>query len=133
MDAAPSPVIDAYSKFGTLGILNAVLRRTRKQEGGLWVGGVVSVSVDRLMFEPNQVNRMAHKDSLSFEIRFADVTEVNWRRGFITNIIGIEHNGRTSSLRCFGSKAFAQSIRDAVAGPSTPSGFVESADEPTKG
>ena len=95
--------------------------------GGLWVGGVVSVLVDRLMFEPNQVNRMAHKDGLSFEIRFTDVTEVNWRRGFITNIIGVEHNGGTSSFRCFGSKAFAQSIRSAVVGSRTPSELADSA------
>ena len=70
---------------------------------------------------------MVHKDNLSFEIRFADVTEVNWRRGFITNVIGIDHDGGTSSFRCFGSKAFAQSIRAAVVGSRTPPGFADSA------
>lgn len=83
--------------------------------GGLWVGGTVSLTRDKLIFEPNVLNRMAHAAVSARTLPLARVSEVVDRFGWFTRIVDVRtDDGETLTFRCYGAPAFAEKIRSAV-------------------
>ncbi|MEE2877561.1 MAG: hypothetical protein VX593_01030 [Pseudomonadota bacterium] len=103
----------AQGKGLMAGLAGAVAKQTM---GGLWVGGNAWLTATEISFEPNGLNRRYHlnPDELAASVRLADVTEVNWRKGLLTSIIDIETADERLSIRCYNSRSFADSIREAV-------------------
>ena len=88
----------------------------RRKIGGLWVGGAVTLTHEALHFAPNAMNVAAHDRDTSSAVPLAHVVEVSDRFGWVTRIVDVRTDtGETFTFRCFGAKAFADTIRQAVA------------------
>jgi hypothetical protein len=97
--------------FGT----NLVMDRMKREMGGLWVGGRVTLTHDTLSFTPNALNVAAHAGDTARSVPLARVSEVTDRFGWFTRIVDVRTNdGEALTFRCFGAPAFAEKIRRAV-------------------
>jgi hypothetical protein len=95
-------------------ITKDVLKQFQKAMGGLWVGGSATLYGTKLQFRPNTINRMVHADDYSLEIPLSEITEVGVRFGMVTRIIDIVTAHGKFSMRCYGAKNFAETIRNQV-------------------
>jgi len=87
----------------------------RRRMGGLWVGGTVTLTRDRLVFGPNALNAAAHEGDTAQSVPLAQVAEVVDRLGWFTRIVDVRTaDGDALTFRCFGAPAFAEKIRRAV-------------------
>jgi hypothetical protein len=101
----------AIAKMGLNPALD-VIERFRHSQGGLWVGGTVSLFGDRLDFRPNAVNRAAHQNDTSVSVPLSAIADVTDRFGWVTRIVDVRmEGGGVFSFRCFGAKRFAEAIR----------------------
>ena len=88
----------------------------RARMGGLWVGGAVTLTRDRLSFGPNALNAAVHADDTSQSVALDRVVAVQDRFGWLTRIVDVTtDDGSVFTFRCFGARAFAEKIRQAVA------------------
>ena len=88
----------------------------RKKMGGLWVGGAVTLTRDALSFSPNGMNTAAHDRDTSAVVALDRVVDIADRFGWVTGIVDVRTDtGEVMTFRCFGAKAFAEKIREAVA------------------
>jgi hypothetical protein len=92
------------------------LGAVQKAMGGLWVGGDAWLTDTHFGFEPNALNRAAHKDadSLSVAIPLSHIRSARDRFGMFTRIIDVGVDGAVFSIRCYGARAFAAAIRQAA-------------------
>ncbi|HEY1751049.1 MAG TPA: hypothetical protein VGG29_07285 [Caulobacteraceae bacterium] len=97
----------------TLGVANVLLRRLDARQGGLWVGGALSVYEDGMRFEPNALNRAIQDGGLVTELRWPEVVGISRRFGFLTGIIEVAHAHGTQAFRCFGAKRVAAAMTTA--------------------
>jgi hypothetical protein len=87
--------------------------RFRKQAGGLWVGGTVTLTPDAVSFEANGLNQALHTSLRSYAFPLAEVTRVADRLGILTRIVDVERaDGSVLTFRCFGAPAFARLIAE---------------------
>lgn len=114
-DAEMNPQLARLTNYLTLGLFGTLLGRMRRAYGGLWVGGDLFLYRDRLLFKPNAANQAVHSSHMEQNVPLSTVTAVVNRFGLVTGIVEVEFRGNCLMFRCFGSKAFAQTIRDAVA------------------
>jgi hypothetical protein len=101
-DAAPSDDMPSFA-------LEATEKYKRKQ-GGLWVGGVVSISAGGVSFAPNGLNRALHKPLESINVPAGDIRAVRHEFGWVTGIVVVEHAGGEFRFRCFGAKRLAAAM-----------------------
>ena len=96
--------------------VDLVLEAYAAAYGGLWVGGKATLTPERLVFEPNAMNRLAHENggALRLDLPLAELERVTSRFGWVTGIIDVGAHGRRFSLRCFGSNTFTQAIAAAA-------------------
>lgn len=114
-DARLRPLVDFAMKVDTLGASTLMFESYRAKYGGLWVGGNFYLYENRIVFEPNFLNKVIQNGNLSVTIMLSDVTDVAWKYGgIITSIVDVTHSGVVSSFRCFGSKGVAQNIEKAA-------------------
>ena len=88
----------------------------QKMMGGLWIGGKAWLTPDAITFEPNGINKLAHRSSgeLTVSLPLSEVTSVEWRKAIATSIIDISTDERTLSIRGYNSKSFCEAIKQAV-------------------
>jgi hypothetical protein len=88
--------------------------RYQNDHGGLWVGGRVTLTTQRLAFHPNGVNRALQTGSLDVDIPLSAVLDVEVQPGFLTKIIAVRTHQSIIKLRCFGAIALAGQISTAA-------------------
>ena len=84
-----------------------------QRQGGLWVGGTLSVYESGVSFEPNGVNRALQEGELTSELSWPEVLDIKVRRGVLTNIIELSHTGGAQAFRCFAAKRVASDMTQA--------------------
>lgn len=99
--------------WDTFGLGNAGLRALHKRQGGLWVGGTLSVYDSGVSFEPNGLNRALQEGELVSELEWPDVLGIKVRFGILTNIIELSHAHGVQAFRCFGARRVAAQMNDA--------------------
>lgn len=80
--------------------------------GGTWVGGRVTLTNLRIIFEPNALNTFLQNGISAIALPLEALTGVQTRWGFLTSIVEIEAGKASLSIRCFGAKQFAQAVDD---------------------
>ena len=101
-DARPA---EALSK-----VTPPAVKRYKTRHGGLWVGGNVEISDDRLVFRPNSINRTMHEALQDIIIDTRKITAVNHQFGWITGIVAVTHDRGELRFRCFGAKAVVNEL-----------------------
>jgi hypothetical protein len=81
--------------------------RFKRKQGGLWVGGTVSVSEGGVSFSPNGLNRTLHADLKPINVLAGDIRAVRHQFGWVTGIVVVEHTHGEFRFRCFGAKQLA--------------------------
>jgi hypothetical protein len=103
----------AYSTYGTWGILNAIVGAFKKRQGGLWVGGNISLYRDRISFRPNALNTALQEGDLGVDIPLRNVKGAVIRRAFLVDIVDVTWaNDHVSifSFRCYKMREFLSQI-----------------------
>jgi len=90
--------------------ISLVTSAAKKILGGLWVGGTTLLYREKVVFKPNLVNNLIHKEEYVVSIPLKRVQSVSVRFGVLTKIIDIKTSEGVLSVRCFGAKAFAEKI-----------------------
>jgi hypothetical protein len=111
----------AVAPAGAAEVGQLVLASFAAAYGGLWVGGKTTLTQECLVFEPNFLNRIIHENgaALRMELPLEEVESVTTRFGFFTGLIDVSAQGTTFTLRCYGSKSFAEKVREAAEAKST--------------
>ena len=60
------------------------------------------------------MNRAAHAGDYSFSVPLESIAGINYQWGFITGIVVVATDNSEFTLRCFGAKRFADTIRAAA-------------------
>jgi hypothetical protein len=92
-----------------LGILRTI-HRFKREHGGLWVGGTVSISQSGVLFSPNWVNRKVHDDPSPVHVPAADIRRVRREFGWVTGIVVVEHAHGEFRFRCYGARRLAATM-----------------------
>ena len=96
-----------------------ILSLFRAVQGGLWVGGRVTLTSQSVSFAANTLNRIGQSGSLDVSVPLMEVTDVEVLPGLFTNIVAITTPHRVLKVRCYGARRFADAVsaaRDAVSG-----------------
>ena len=81
--------------------------------GGLWVGGIVTVSADALDWVPNIMNKAVHDDLQPVHIPLREVRSVRRVFGILTGIVVVElEDGGEFRFRCFNARSVAENMSD---------------------
>jgi hypothetical protein len=108
-DAEPTAIANALAGGGL------ILKGFKRQFGGVWVGGTVTLTEDELSFAPNALNRAVHVSVASTTIPLGSVARASDRFGWFTRIIDVvQTDGSVFTFRCYGAKAFGEKIRAAA-------------------
>jgi hypothetical protein len=108
------PDLSAYMNYESLGASGWILRKIRGHYGGLWVGGRINLYRDRLVFEPNWLNRAIQTGDLAVEYPLASLVSVTRRFGLFTGIVDVDFGGKRLIFRCYGAAGAADAIRAAA-------------------
>ena len=105
-------VANAFMPHATLSDVVPVSARPaidgfKRKQGGLWVGGTVSVSESGVAFSPNGLNRTLHDDLEPIDVPAGDIRAVRYEFGWFTGIVVVEHTHGEFRFRCFGAKQLA--------------------------
>lgn len=87
----------------------------RRSNGGLWVGGRVTLTSEAISFAPNALNLALQTGSLAWRIPLSDIDGVDVLPGLITSKVQLHTPHGPYQVRCYGAKKFAQQVRDAIA------------------
>lgn len=101
-DATPSDDLPHFALEAT--------ERYKRKRGGLWVGGVVSISAGGVAFAPNRLNRAVHKPLEPIDVPAEDIRAVRREFGWVTGIVVVEHAHGEFRFRCFGAKRLAATM-----------------------
>jgi hypothetical protein len=85
----------------------AVIEQLAHQFAGLWVGGRVLVTPERLSFYPNKRALRLHVDLREIHIPLAGIRSVRREFGWVSGIVVVEHGGGVFRFRCFGARGVA--------------------------
>lgn len=105
---------DAEVRKGVPNVTSGDLARFKARNGGLWVGGTVTLTDTHLLFDSNALNDAVHTDSHAFAIPLLEITKVAVEFGWFTRIVAVSVANETYRFRCFGAAAFAAKIREAA-------------------
>ena len=100
--------------YETLGIAGWMLRKFRRSYGGLWVGGRIALYRDRLVFQPNLLNRKIQLGDLAMEYPLTALVFVTRRFGLFTGIVDVDFGEKRLIFRCYGADWIADEIRAAA-------------------
>lgn len=92
-------------------VTDVVLRGFKKAMGGLWVGGHATLHETHVVFQPNALNKKVHAEDYTLTIPLMSISDIKVRFGVVTKIIDLVTDHGTLSIRCYGAKAFAETIR----------------------
>ena len=101
-DASPSD----WMPFGVL----RTIQRFKREHGGLWVGGTVTISQSGILFSPNWVTRKVHDDLSPIHVPARDIRRVRREFGWVTGIVVVEHAHGEFRFRCYGAKRLAATM-----------------------
>ena len=82
---------------------------------GLWLGGTVTLTSTRLMFELNALNKLFHSGNYQVEISLADIRQVIVKPALGYKIIQLMIPQGDFQIRVSGAKEFAQLIEETLA------------------
>lgn len=88
----------------------SAIHRFKRKHGGLWVGGMVSVSPSGVSFAPNRLNRVVHAGLEPIHVPAKDIRAVRYEFGWITGIVVVEHTHGELRFRCYSAKRFAATV-----------------------
>lgn len=88
--------------------------RVRSKDGGLWVGGRVTLTGEHLAFQPNGMNRAIQMGTLDVTIPLNEVRSVELSPGVLTKIVVVATAETILKVRCFGAAKLADAIRKAA-------------------
>jgi hypothetical protein len=108
-DVRPRPWVSWLVSRSTL----AFVRTMDQRQGGLWVGGTLSVYDSGVSFEPNGLNRALQEGKLTSELSWPEVLDIKVRRGVLTNIIELSHANGVQAFRCFAAQRVAADMTQA--------------------
>lgn len=91
-----------------------VLSGYRRRNGGLWVGGRLTVTETDIRFHANALNRSIQSGQLDIIVGLRSVESVELLPGVLTKIIAIHTGDRVTKFRCFGAAKVADRIRAAA-------------------
>lgn len=91
-----------------------VLSRYRRRNGGLWVGGWLTVTDTDIQFHANALNRSIQAGQLDIIVDLRSVESVELLPGVLTKIIAIHTGDGVTKIRCFGAAKVADQIRAAA-------------------
>jgi hypothetical protein len=94
-----------------------ILSLFRAVQGGLWVGGRVTLTSQSVSFAANALNRMGQSGTLDVSVPLKQVTDVEVLPGLFTDIVAISTPDRVLKVRCYWARRFADAViaaRDAV-------------------
>lgn len=95
-------------------LFNATMAEFAAYYGGLWVGGKIILTAQELTFEPNFVNRMAHKGLAGLRVSLSQIVSVELLPGVLTKIIVVSTPTHGIKFRCYGAEETAQKIQECV-------------------
>jgi hypothetical protein len=81
-----------------------------QRQGGLWVGGALSVYDTGVSFEPNGLNQALQEGKLKSALSWPEILDIRVRRGFLTNIIELSHANGVQAFRCFAAERVADDM-----------------------
>ena len=83
----------------------------RRNYGGLWVSGRVTLTASELTFVPNFLNRLVRKDAHARTIGLATVDKVEHSPGLVNGTVDVVlDDGAMFTFRCIGARDFAAKI-----------------------
>lgn len=91
-----------------------VLDWFKRNHGGLWVGGRVTLTTVDLTFAANAMNRMVQSGTLDVTVPLEAITSVHVTKARITNIVVVGLGYHVLKVRCYGAAALAEAIEGAV-------------------
>lgn len=94
--------------------VDGVVEWFRSFQGGLWVGGRVTLTNRRLHFEANSLNKMVHAGPMEVDVDLRHVVDVATKRGLLGGVVQVLLPGAVFQLRLWGARGFAEQVRDAV-------------------
>lgn len=113
-DVEPNEFFDLVMRaLGAKQGAGAVLGLTKRLTGGLWVGGRVFLTSQRIVFMPNALNTAIQKGLQTVALNLRDVSGIERRAGFVTKIVDLETPGGVLSVRGAKMQAFADAIERA--------------------
>ena len=88
---------------------------SKKMMGGMWVGGNAYLKPETIEFHPNILNKLFHTDAedLRVVIPLAELTSTKKRFGIGTQILDLNTQDATLSIRCLNLASFAAAIGNA--------------------
>lgn len=95
-------------------LFNATMSAFAAYYGGLWVGGKVILTTQELTFEPNFMNRLAHKGLTGLKVSLSQVVSVELLPGVVTKIIVVRTPAHAIKFRCYGAEEMAQKIQECL-------------------
>jgi hypothetical protein len=113
-NARAKQAIKIYMDLGTFGQFSKDIERNRRRQGGIWVGGKLSLYDDHVQFDANALNRALAVDIEDIKIPFTDVLSIQSAWGFVTGKIVVTHAYGENTFRCYGSKALTETMNVAL-------------------
>ncbi|MGO4186825.1 hypothetical protein [Pseudarthrobacter sp. TAF60_1] len=95
-------------------LFNATMAEFAAYYGGLWVGGKIILTTHELKFQPNFVNKMAHKGLAGLQVSLSQVVSVEILPGVLTKIIVVRTPSHAIKFRCYGAEETAQKIQESL-------------------
>jgi len=94
--------------------IKSTMSIAKKLLDGLWVGGTSYLTRDAIIFRPNLLNRILHKQDCSVVIPLNRISGITKRSGFVTQIIDIIVPQGTLSIRCYWPTSFIDAINSQI-------------------
>lgn len=95
-DAEPSGAVVGPARYSA--------DRYKIKHGGLWVGGNVIINSSGISFSANALNRKMHNELKDVDIPYNTIQNIQYKFGWFTGIVEIQHEGGTFLFRCYGAK-----------------------------
>ena len=118
-DVLMTKIANALIEDVTAHVRVPILSVFRKAQGGLWVGGWVTLTTKAVSFSANGINRMVQTGTLDVSVPLDRITDASVLPGFFTKIVAITTAERVVKVRCYGAARFAEAIlaaRDQLVG-----------------
>jgi hypothetical protein len=109
-DGEVNPNTMRFVNYETFGLVSRALPLIRRIYGGYWVGGILLVYKDRLLFRANAFNQAFFMSDMMIEIPMSAITAVAQRYYILFGIVDVAHGDLHFKFRCSGSRELAQTL-----------------------
>lgn len=106
-------VEDASSPLEAVPGFKREMDRWRRRDGGLWVGGRVTLSDTELVFTANAANRAVQNGTMDVTVDLRQIQDVRFTKALGMNIVDVGWPSGRLRIRCYGAKRFAAAVEAA--------------------